>query len=135
MSRAILPDACRVCVFHHEQPERCRRHAPAPGEEAHELVHWPKVQPEDRCGDGEPYGESEFTVVRCGQCRHWLRPGDVPLSPPFRQGKPVEWWEQAGYCTRFAPTPSTDEPRRPVQWRVTHAAEWCGDAEDAEAEG
>ena len=93
-----------------------------------ELAYWPLVQPTDRCGAGETVNDGTETVA-CRQCIHWFQPGGVGIRPDYRQGLSVEWWEHSGYCTRFAPGPSSDEDRR-AWFRVTHASDRCGDGEE-----
>jgi hypothetical protein len=41
----------------------------------------------------------------------------------------VEWWERSGYCTRYAPGPSSEEERKAF-WRITHVTDRCGDGEE-----
>jgi hypothetical protein len=109
---------------------RCRRHAPGIGFEELELTYWPLVKATDRCGAGQVVDDGTETTS-CARCLHWFQPGGQPISPKYRQGKSVEWWEQSGYCTRFAPGPSNDHSRQ-AYWRVTHSADRCGDGEEAE---
>jgi len=122
-----LPENCGECSYFRRDTARCRRHAPTPGAEEYELPFWPKVRPGDRCGMGAALAALENPVA-CGRCIHWWQPGDRPLAPPYRQGQPAEWWQRTGLCTRFAPSPSTDDYRRTF-WKVTHAADGCGDGE------
>ena len=126
---APLPASCARCASFQPPVSRCRRHAPGIGFEELELTYWPLVKATDRCGDGQVVDDGTETVLRSlpPLVPAW-RP---PISPKYRQGKSVEWWEQSGYCTRFAPGPSNDHSRQ-AYWRVTHSADRCGDGEEAE---
>ncbi len=126
-----LPQNCAACVY--RPPDgTCRRHAPSPGTEAFELVYWPKVKPTDRCGSGAAAGEGDGPgVIACQSCVHWYQPGGVGIKPDYRQGRPAEWWASSGYCTRFAPSPSSENDRK-TMWRVTSAVEGCGDGQAVE---
>jgi hypothetical protein len=135
---AALPDTCAECVFFRKGEKvwgTCFRRAPSPGTDAQaqefEVVHWPGVRPNQRCGLGVKIGNSKGpNIVPCGRCVHWWQPERRPISPAYRSGLPREWWEGSGYCTRNAPGPSTETGRRTF-WRVTHAAQGCGDGLDA----
>ena len=134
---ARLPDSCAACThFLAVQPDQggmprntgtCRRHAPSTGTEPFELVHWPAVGRDDRCGVGAEVGDETPQPVLCNACRHWQQ----PVIPDYRQGRSQDWWQQAGLCRRFGPSPSAEESRR-VRWRVTHALDRCGDSQDAD---
>jgi hypothetical protein len=53
--KADLPANCGACAYRPPLPlpgTFCRRHAPSPGQDEFDIVHWPKVRPTDRCGDG-----------------------------------------------------------------------------------
>ena len=134
MSGSPLPADCAACVYFPSLPApggRCRRHAPSPGHEEFEVAHWPKTRPIDRCGAGAAVTDGTGPrVVPCRSCAHWLQPNGAPVRPDYRKGLPVEWWAASGYCTRLAPSPATDEDRR-VCWKVTHAADGCGDGDAA----
>ena len=95
-----------------------------------ELAYWPIVKETDRCGVGQIVEDGTETTA-CGRCIDWFQPDGKPISPKYRQGKTAEWWEHSGYCTRVAPAPSNDH-RRQAWWRVTHAADSCGDGTEAE---
>lgn len=129
------PASCSACVFQKREPSRCHRHAPGPGEEEHEFVHWPLVLPTDRCGRGAVHEAKPDAphIVSCRDCVHWYQPDGNPVQPVTRRGRPQAWWDQSGYCTWAAPSPSTDMPRK-TRWRVTHALEGCGDGEQVELE-
>ena len=133
-----LPAACAECVFFRKGEKvwgTCFRHAPSPGTDAQEfeIVHWPGVRPSQRCGVGVKIGDGNGPgVVPCARCVHWWQPDGQPVSPAYRSGLSREWWEGSGYCTRYAPGPSTDAARR-TYWRVTHAIQGCGDGLDASA--
>lgn len=127
-----LPARCSECVFHPAQGDLCRRHAPAPGQESFEVAKWPLVRPNDRCGAGAAVGNGDGPgITPCGWCIHWLRPDDEGVKPDYRQGLSRDWWDQSGYCTRHAPSPSSEEGRR-TNWRVTGAHDGCGDGERIE---
>jgi len=127
----LLPQNCAGCVYY-PPSGTCQRHAPSPGTEAFELVYWPKVKPIDRCGSGAAAGDGDGPgVVRCETCIHWFQPGGVGLKPDYRQGRTVEWWASSGYCTRFAPSPSSENDRKTL-WRVTSADQGCGDGQAIE---
>jgi len=55
----------------------------------------------------------------------------VGVKPDYRQGRSVEWWASSGYCTRFAPSPSTEADRKTL-WRVTASVDGCGDGQAIE---
>ena len=126
-----LPQNCAACVYY-PTGKTCQRHAPSPGTEAFELVYWPRVKPADRCGSGAAVGNGDEPdapgVVACQACIHWYQPGGAGIKPDYRQGRPVEWWASSGYCTRFAPSPSSENDRK-TMWRVTSAIEGCGDGQ------
>jgi hypothetical protein len=124
-----LAPSCRHCAFYQPNASRCRRHAPSLGFEELELPYWPLVKPADRCGASAPVRDGSETVS-CGRCVHWFQPDGVGIRPDYRQGMSVAWWEQSGFCTKFAPTPSNDEERT-AHWRVTHVSDRCGDGEEA----
>ena len=131
-----LPASCADCVYRPSHPlpgVSCRRHAPSPGEEEFEPVHWPKVLPDDRCGSGAAVGDGTGPgVVSCQACMHWYQPRGLAVKPDYRKGRSVEWWAESGYCTRLAPSPSAEEERK-IFWRVTHASESCGDGDAAQS--
>lgn len=124
-----LPRSCAECVFRPSERGHCQRHAVSPGVETFEIARWPLVKPTDRCGAGAAIGDGTGPgVTNCGWCIHWLQPDGQGIEPDYRQGLPNDWWEQSGYCTRLAPSPSTEEDR-PTYWRVTNAHDGCGDGE------
>ena len=126
-----LPQNCAGCSYF-AIDDLCRRHAPSPGTEAFELVHWPKVKKVDRCGSGAAATNGEGPgITRCESCIHWFQPNGTGLTPHSRQGRSVEWWASSGYCTRFAPSPSSENDRK-TSWRVTWAADGCGDGQAIE---
>ena len=127
---ADLPANCGACAYRPPFPlpgTFCRRHAPSPGQDEFDLVHWPAVKATDRCGDGASLGDGTGPgVVACQSCIHWHQPDGQPVKPDYRKGLSAEWWAAGGYCTRRAPAPSAEDDRK-VYWRVTHAADSCGD--------
>jgi hypothetical protein len=129
-----LPASCAACVYFPSLPAqggRCRRHAPSPCQEAFEVARWPRVRQTDRCGSGAAVTDGTGPgMVTCVSCAHWLQPNGEPIRPDYRKGLAVEWWAESGYCTRLAPSPSSEEDRRAF-WKVTHATDGCGDGDAA----
>lgn len=129
MANVTLPQNCAACVFRPATSGLCQRHAPSPGTETFEIARWPLVKPTNRCGAGAAVGDgSGPALTTCAWCIHWLQPEGQGVEPDYRQGLSLEWWEQSGYCTRLAPSPSTEE-NRPTEWRVTNAHSGCGDGD------
>lgn len=128
-----LPQACSVCAFF-TAAQQCHRHGPSPSEEKLAFVEWPKVPAEARCGAGAVGAPDEPPLlVRCEYCIHWLQPSGQPVKPDYARSRSLEWWARSGYCTRFAPSPSSEKGRK-VFWKVTHAEDCCGDGEDVSQE-
>ena len=126
-----LPKACSECTFYDAKTSRCRRHAPGSGYAELEIAHWPVVPAGFRCGSGLKAGNGSVGPVSCQFCLHWYQPGGKGLSPDYLQDLSATWWRDSGYCTRYAPSPSSDQDRRAHQ-RVTNGREGrCGDGEDA----
>ncbi len=124
--KPLLAPCCNLCVYY-PPGGFCRRHAPTPGQDEFDLVHWPKVKPADRCGDGVALSDGTGPgVVACQACLHWHQPDGQPVRPDYRKGLPIKWWAASGYCTRRAPSPAAEDDRK-VYWPVTHAADSCGD--------
>lgn len=122
-----LPKSCSDCVYRISKEGHCQRHAISPGVETFEIARWPLVRSTDRCGAGAAVGDGTGPcITQCGWCVHWLQPNGQGVKPDYRSGLSKEWWEQSGYCTRMAPSPSTEENRR-TEWRVTNARDGCGD--------
>lgn len=122
-----LPATCADCVYHVTVGRLCRRHAPGPTTETCEITRWPVVRPTSRCGAGAAVGDGDGPgPVQCGWCVHWLQPDGQGVIPDYPQGFPRAWWEQSGYCTRHAPSPSAEEDRL-TEWRVVHVHDACGD--------
>lgn len=122
-----LPNNCGECLFF--RPDRegaCHRHAPGPGEHKEEVPHWPRVWPDDVCGDGALPDDETPAHIDCHACVYWHR-----LRPDFKpirlQGRSPEWWAEAGLCRRRAPSPLREKARHPVAWPCTHAQDGCGD--------
>lgn len=121
-----LPQSCGGCGFRRQGENKapCRRHAPAITDTELALTCWPPVRDDDRCGSGDMAG----VIVTCGNCQHWFLPNGEPLQPMARFGRSKDWWGNAAFCTRFAPSPSSEDHRR-VYWRVTHSTDGCGDGD------
>ena len=131
MAEERLPSAenCSACRYFSSPDSRCRRHAPPPGRDEFELAFWPVVSPADRCGDSAAVGNhGKPGIVRCHTCRDWFRPDREGIKPDYRNGLTVQWWAESGYCTRIAPSPSSEDDRR-VRWKVTHKDAGCADGE------
>lgn len=123
------PRSCADCVYKPAEQPTCQRHAPAPGTDTFRIAQWPLVKPTDKCGAGAAIGNgSGPSIIQCAWCVYWLQPEGQGVVPDYRQGRPRAWWEQSGYCVRFAPSPSTEEDRK-THWRVTNAHGGCGDGE------
>ena len=121
-----LPASCRLCVYFGSS-SACLRHAPSAGQEEFEVVYWPRVAPDERCGSGAAVTDGTGPgVTRCQSCVHWWQPNGEPLTPYSKQGLRDEWWAKTGYCTRYAPSPSPEEDKR-TRWRVTNGLDGCGD--------
>lgn len=153
-ARPRPPASCAACVFHRgavgdkENPSRCLRHAPGTGDTPFEVAAWPPVEPTDRCGAGAavPRDDEDADdgprVVSCGNCLHWHQPGGVPLQPRVLGRHGEQWWAESGLCTRWAPSPTSEnDARRRTCWKTTNAYQGCGDgeavaaAEDSEEDG
>ena len=133
VTKKPLPTSCAACVFHPAPGGHCFRRAPAPGLDEFQLVFWPKVHPDDRCGDGAAVTDGDGPgLVACQTCAYWHQPGGQPVKPDYRNGLSVEWWAESGFCTKSAPVPSSKEDHRRTHWKVTHAAYRCGDGETLE---
>lgn len=85
----------------------------------------------DRCGSGSDGDDPEAARVACGRCIHWHQPGGKPLPPAERRGIAPDWWEESGFCTRYAPSPGAQRGQM-TYWRVTHAGDGCGDGDAVE---
>lgn len=110
-----LPTDCGVCRYHVNKTKECRRHAPHPGyEEDFVVAIWNMTKDRNRCGSGSTKEE----IVICSDCTYWWQPENKPLSPPFGQGLPEEWWQNSGYCTHAAPGTTINESRWTF-WKVT----------------
>ena len=132
--RVPLPQNCAACVYRPSERGFCQRHAPPTTIETFEIARWPLVKPTDRCGAGAATGDgSGPSVIGCAWCIHWMQPDGQGVEPDYRQGLSREWWEQSGYCTKLAPSPSAEEGR-PTHWRVTNAHDGCGDGEPTSVE-
>lgn len=104
---------------------KCHRHSPVPLDEPSQLVHWPVVSPDARCGAGADVAQpGEMALVGCVDCVFWMRPDDG-LVVKHRQGKSLEWWSGAGLCTANAPSPGTSKTGT-THWRPTHKTDACG---------
>lgn len=145
--RGDLPPSCAVCVFHAPRDVVslfCRRHGPSPGREGHEIVSWPTVMPNQRCGAGSlgaPYPNGvPKQIVSCELCKHWFSPEgglpyDGPADPSWWENQDAAahdqgWWRGAGLCLLRAPVPSVGYDADPTHWKVTHFTDGCGDGRD-----
>lgn len=127
MTQISLPASCADCAYHVTAGRLCRRHAPGPTAETYEITRWPVVRFSSRCGSGAAVGDGDGPgPVQCAWCVHWLQPDGQGVVPDHKQGLQKEWWEQSGYCTRYAPSPSAEEGRQ-TEWRVVHSQDACGD--------
>ena len=103
----------------------CRRHAPLPCSEPFEVARWPETRASDGCGDGELADDAAIARATCRHCSYWFRPG-IGIDPSQRGDHQRAWWQEAGYCRRYAPRPGVEIGHRAF-WRVTHAAESCAE--------
>ena len=126
-----LPDDCGACLYWQEPHGLCQRHAPGPGQHKQEVAFWPATQRTDRCGSGSDGDDQEAARVACGRCIHWHQPGGRPLPPAERRGIAPDWWQESGFCTRYAPSPGSLRGQATF-WRVTHASDGCGDGDAIE---
>lgn len=130
-TKTFVLTTCGSCRFWQHNDVRsgfCRRHAPAASDLATQVARWPETRAIDGCGEGE----SEGTAVDsrpCRKCAFWHRPG-VGIEPPHRGDHVATWWQEAGWCRRFAPTPGIDIGTHAF-WRITHALDHCFDGRDA----
>lgn len=138
-----LPPDCAGCAYSRRVAKAllCVRHGPSPSSEdvtvaqTFEVVEWPHVRPQDRCGAGASrVAANAPTVSVCESCIHWLQPGGIGVIPDFPGERTPAWWTESGFCTRFAPSPGTDQNTH-TQWKVTHRLHGCGDGEPIEDEG
>ena len=124
---------CGQCRFWQHDDQRsgfCRRHAPAASDRAYQIARWAETRATDACGEGEPMPVDLATAPRladqiCRGCLYWNRPG-IGIDPPQRGDRLSAWWQQAGWCRRFAPRPGVDIGDHAF-WRVTHASDHCFD--------
>ena len=86
--KPTLPADCASCAYRPVLPlpgTSCRRHAPTPRQDEFDLVYWPKVGRNDRCGDGAALGDGTGpSVVACQACIHWHQPNGSPVKPDYR---------------------------------------------------
>ena len=70
---------------------------------------------------------SAVHLPACRDCLYW-REATVGqgLNPVDRLDQVQDWWRQAGYCMRHAPSP-TGEPGCRGFWRATHATDRCAE--------
>lgn len=126
-----LPANCGECLFYHPESAarnegHCHRHAPGPGDHQEEVPTWPRVREGDVCGDGALPDEEAPFHAECGGCVYW-HPFPAGFKPIRLQGKTPDWWTETGLCRRWAPSPSREARRHPVEWPVVHARDGCGD--------
>jgi hypothetical protein len=127
--------SCNGCAFWRRgngPSGTCHRHAPVPGHGVAEVVSWPQSDPSDACGDGLPADPSAHPLTRCRHCVFWREAAfGRGIEPLDRRDQPKSWWANAGYCRRNAPIPRTTPGYRGF-WRVTHAADYCGQGKPAD---
>lgn len=124
-----LPKSCAECSFYDTKASRCRRHAPGSGFAEMEIAFWPIVPADFRCGSGIKVGGGSEGPVSCQTCLHWYQPGGKGIAPEYLQDLGAAWWKDSGYCTRYAPSPSSNAERR--AWhRISNAKDRCGDGEE-----
>jgi hypothetical protein len=105
----------------------CRAHAPVPGGQPDEIVHWPETYLEDGCGDGVTGSRDSPGFIRCSDCAYWHQPNrGEGLAPMDRQDEGRDWWANAGHCRRHAPNPSATPGPRGF-WRATHGDSGCAE--------
>jgi DNA-binding XRE family transcriptional regulator len=118
----LLPEACEDCVVYRGEESRCHRHAVSPMEAGFgvmepEPVVWPQVSPTDHCGaGGDRRQPGELSLVTCGSCLYWHRPGGQGVKPKYGHGRK----HRNGGLNRGI----ADHTRRILPLNVTDA--WCG---------
>lgn len=125
---------CQACVFWKTFDRLsplnglCRRHAPLPGQHVDDTSYWPETTAEDGCAEGiaAALAPEQTAVTACADCVFWFRRGGKEgLVPERRSDLPRRWWQEAAFCARHAPTPTSNVAR--ARWRATHASDGCGD--------
>jgi hypothetical protein len=127
MSNQIVK--CRTCFYwasSRAEVGLCKRRAPRPTESLDQIAYWPETAAGDMCGEGQEHGDPPV-VSTCGACLFWRNAGDsTGIYPLDRLGTPLTWWQRAGHCARFAPSPSSEMGRHGF-WRVTHRTDGCAE--------
>lgn len=138
-----LPPNCAACSAFQHDGELCRRHAPGPSTEKHEVTKWPQRDSDSRCAQGLV----DKPRLACRDCLYWWQPNGQPLSPrlvgaggrsgiwaPPDPSKTEAWWKESGLCVSSTAGPSDRTER--YHPRVTHGfLDYCfsGKAIDDEA--
>ena len=117
-------DSCRFWQHGDTRSGFCRRHAPAASDRTTQVARWPETRAIDGCGEGE-MDAARADILHCRACVFWQRPG-VGIDPTHRGDHAGTWWQQAGWCRRFAPVPDIEIGTRAF-WRVTHEQDYCFD--------
>ena len=123
---------CSACRFSFPRGTGglCRRHAPRSGDQPFEVARWPETRAGDACGEGKPRdGAMADDSPTCRVCIFWHRPG-IGIEPAQRGDHLRAWWQEAGYCRRYAPRPGVDIGRHAF-WRVTHGDDYCAEGRRA----
>lgn len=139
------PASCSTCSFHQPNKHLCRRHAPGSTDRRFEVAKWPSTELDSRCGEGK----TDEGPIPCDSCIYFWRPGGISPDPGDGSAngavKPslwtvnksakwdTEWWRNAGYCVRYAPSPGNET--RTAYPRITHSRlDGCGDGEAPDAD-
>ncbi len=101
----------------------CARRAPV-ALTSESVAHWPQTHSAQSCGE-HVLATAGVELVYCADCRFWRRPANG-FEPTDREDKLAWWWEDAGYCHRQAPVPSS-EPGPRTFWPTTHATDRCAE--------
>lgn len=133
MTLSHLALRCERCVFWRQLGDRhglCQHFAPWPRERAEQIAHWPLTRPHEGCGDGVPLEARPSGRVRCGDCVFWRTTEEGGLQPQDRGDGRLDWWDDAGLCTRHAgrPTPS---PGNRAFWCATNKDDGCAEGQVA----
>lgn len=95
------------------------------------MARWPETPLTAGCGEGEPDRKADGPERQtCGTCLYWDRPG-IGIDPARRGDHLSTWWQKAGWCRRFAPTPGAAIGEYAF-WRATHSEDHCYDGRPAD---